>query len=135
MLRSFSSNTWSGVARSQKTVQLLINPSSGGRRVNNVLESAGRHFQGPDWRLLAQVLRGPEEAYVLARASAEAGRWAVLVAGGDGTINEVARGLLGSKTRLGVLPAGTGNGFARALGLPMGMEEACKALLGAESFA
>ncbi len=116
-------------------MQLLINPSSGGRRVNRVLESAGRHFQGPEWRLLAHVLGGPGEAYLLARASARAGRWAVLVAGGDGTINEVARALLGSKTRLGVIPAGTGNGFARALGLPMGIEKACRALVGAGSFA
>src|SRR5687767_4722106 len=95
---------------SQKTIQLLVNPKSGGRKVNRILAAASRHFPAPAWRLLAHVLTGPEEAYLQARKSARAGHWAVLVAGGDGTINEAARALVGSRTRLGVIPGGTGNG-------------------------
>lgn len=52
-----------------------------------------------------------------ARAALE-GYDAVYAAGGDGTINEVATGLVNRKTPLGIIPLGTGNGLARALGIP-----------------
>ncbi len=44
--------------------------------------------------------------------------------GGDGTMNEVAQGLVGSNTPMGVLPFGTGNDFARSAGIPLGMATA-----------
>jgi YegS/Rv2252/BmrU family lipid kinase len=47
----------------------------------------------------------------------------VFSAGGDGTLNDVASGLVNRKTPLGVIPLGTGNGFARALRIPFEAEE------------
>ena len=43
---------------------------------------------------------------------------AVIVAGGDGTVNECAAGLLRSNTAMGIIPTGSGNGFARHVGIP-----------------
>ena len=53
---------------------------------------------------------------------------AVYAAGGDGTINEVASGLVGKNLPLGIIPLGTGNGLARGLGIPTDMD-ACRKVL------
>ncbi|HOX22743.1 MAG TPA: YegS/Rv2252/BmrU family lipid kinase, partial [Elusimicrobiales bacterium] len=58
-----------------------------------------------------------------------AGVKCVAVAGGDGTINDAARALVNSGTSLGVLPSGSGNGFARELGLALDPERALEQLL------
>lgn len=66
----------------------------------------------------------------IARRAAESGRTFVIACGGDGTINEVANGILlsGVDVELGVLPSGTGGDFRRTLGLPHTNREAAAAL-------
>jgi diacylglycerol kinase family enzyme len=60
------------------------------------------------------------------RAIAERGDPLMVVGGGDGTISAAASALAGSKTRLGILPLGTLNHFARDLGIPTELGEAAK---------
>ncbi len=48
----------------------------------------------------------------------------VVAVGGDGTINEVVNGLLGGGSKLGIVPAGTGNDFVRAVNVPLKLEKA-----------
>ncbi len=67
---------------------------------------------------------GPRTAGAIARAAVEAGASMICVAGGDGTINEVAAGMAGSKTPLAVLPAGTANVFAMEAGIGGNMRRA-----------
>jgi YegS/Rv2252/BmrU family lipid kinase len=67
-------------------------------------------------------------AQKLAHAAATAGTELVVAAGGDGTIAEVANGLIGSHARLGVIPLGTANVLAHELGLPFSANALAAAL-------
>ncbi len=60
----------------------------------------------------------PLEATDAARMGLEAGFEYLVAVGGDGTVNEVVNGIVGSKATLGVIPAGTGNDFVRMVGIP-----------------
>lgn len=60
----------------------------------------------------------PMEAVDVAKMGIEAGFTRIVAMGGDGTVNEVANGILGSDVALAVIPAGTGNDFVRMLGIP-----------------
>ena len=70
-----------------------------------------------------------DEATVLARKAAEEGFENVISVGGDGTILEVATGLVGSGCTMGIIPAGTGNDFVRSLGMTVDAELAAKMIL------
>ena len=63
-------------------------------------------------------------AILLAKNASKNGFHYVVAVGGDGTINEVARGLLNTQTTMGIVPRGSGNGLARHLGIPINLTEA-----------
>ena len=69
---------------------------------------------------VTELVRGSGSALAAAVAGELDGADAVLVAGGDGTVNLVANVLAGTGVPLGVIPAGTGNDAARLLGVPLG---------------
>ena len=75
-------------------------------------------WQAADWQVCLRPTEYAGHATVLARQAAEAGHQLVIAAGGDGTLNEVANGVVHTKTAVALLPVGTGNSFARELGLP-----------------
>jgi YegS/Rv2252/BmrU family lipid kinase len=100
-------------------IVVILNPTAHSDRAR---DTWARIQALPGARLLPTA--APGDASRLAREQADAGRTIVVAAGGDGTINEVANGLAGSGTALGVLPVGTMNVFASELGLPTDLEEA-----------
>ncbi len=67
-----------------------------------------------------------EHARKTSRRLAESGARLAIVAGGDGSINSVAQGLVGTETALGVIPLGTGNVLARELGMPLSWRKAVR---------
>jgi YegS/Rv2252/BmrU family lipid kinase len=108
---------------------LIINPFSGKRRAPLVVDRARLMAGELEVSLSVERIKGPGHGAELARAAVRGGAERVLCAGGDGTLNAVAVGLLGSRVPLGVVPMGSGNGYARSLGLPREPREALKVAL------
>lgn len=105
-----------------KSVVLITNPRAGSvsRRTREVIERA----LSADFKLEVFETERRDHAQEMSKEAAERGRDAVVAFGGDGTINEVAQGVVGSDTALGILPGGTTNVMARALGIPKDPVEA-----------
>lgn len=97
----------------------VFNPHSGRNRRRPELAAGIRDFIAA--RTLdagLAVTDGPGHATELARDAVRRGSEVVVAVGGDGTMNEVAQGLIGSPAALALVPCGSGNGLARHLGLP-----------------
>lgn len=103
---------------------MLVNPISGTRDKKILCEMAESRLAkaGFDLDIVYTEYKG-HGAELARRASAD-GVDIVIAAGGDGTVNETAAALLHSKTALGLIPCGSGNGLARTLGIPMDFEGA-----------
>ncbi|MGD2103710.1 MAG: diacylglycerol kinase family lipid kinase [Anaerolineae bacterium] len=98
--------------------RLIYNPTAGPRNVRSDLERLCSFFERQEWTVELRLTEQPGDAARMARQAAADCLDAVIVAGGDGTINEVVNGLMGSETALGVLPVGTGNLWAKELRVP-----------------
>jgi YegS/Rv2252/BmrU family lipid kinase len=114
-------------------IHAIINPISGAGADSNAAQQrvsmieAAAAQRGIEAKTFLTEYGG--HASVLARAAVDVGCESVIVWGGDGTINEAGSALIGSDTVLGVVPAGSGNGLAAALGVS---KDAAKAI--AEAF-
>lgn len=115
-----------------RRVHVIINPASGqDKPMLNVLNTVFREA-GIDWDVF--ITKDAGDAERLAREAAEAGVDAVVVYGGDGTVTEAAAGLVGTEVPLAILPGGTANAIALALGIPTDLEAAA-ALLASDELA
>lgn len=101
-----------------RSAALIYNPTAGRQRHAQVLDAVLAALRKGDFHVEPVPTAGPGEATRLARDRAAEGAEAVFAFGGDGTVREVAAGLLGSRTALGIVPGGTVNVLARSLGLP-----------------
>lgn len=109
---------------------VIVNPkSASGSTRENWAATASElrtHF-GP---YSAAFTKGPGDAVAIAERAAREGRRFIIACGGDGTVNEVANGIIrsGSEAELGILPSGTGGDFRRSLNIPNDPREAARAL-------
>jgi YegS/Rv2252/BmrU family lipid kinase len=109
-------------------VKLITNPNAG---AGNASETADNlklvigYLQKNGVKVDVVFTTPKEEATPVARQAVENGYKIIIAMGGDGTIEAVMRGMVGSKARLGIIPAGTENNIAKSLGIPSDLEEAC----------
>lgn len=105
-------------------VLFIINPKSGTdekkkfpSRVNHILSKDLFSYE-----IAYTAYRG--HAIELASQAAKNGVEVVAAIGGDGSVNEVAQGLLGTNSKLAIIPRGSGNGLARSLKIPRNIDQA-----------
>jgi diacylglycerol kinase (ATP) len=108
--------------------QFIVNPSAGQGKYKQIIQSIHNILSDSGMKYDIKVLEYRGEALSLAKKTAE-DHDVVVAVGGDGTVNEVFSGILGTQAIFGIIPAGTGNGFARTLGLPLSPEKACQVLV------
>lgn len=110
-------------------IPVIFNPTAGGGRARRQRDDLERHVAGRNVSLDWWATTHPGHATDLAAQAVAEERPLVFAFGGDGTYNEVARGLLGSDTAMAVLPAGTTSVLAYELAIPRPVERALEALL------
>ncbi|MCG8608134.1 diacylglycerol kinase family lipid kinase [bacterium] len=110
-----------------KKISVIVNPIAGGKRnsgstVNRVTE----YFFSNGYEKEIRLTNKPGDANIFAKDAIHDRKDLVMVIGGDGTINEVASGLVGCEVPMAIVPVGSGNGLARSLNIPTRIEEACQ---------
>jgi diacylglycerol kinase (ATP) len=108
----------------KKKIRFIINPKSGIGKQKKIEALIDEHIDSSVFDHEICYTQAKAHAIGLSREAAEMHYNAVVAVGGDGTINEVAQGILHSKTAMGIVPAGSGNGLAHYLKIPIKTKKA-----------
>jgi len=109
---------------------VIVNPRSAGGNTREKWSATAGDLRAHFGPFAVAFTRSPGHAAEIAERAARDGRTFIIACGGDGTINEVANGIIrsGVDTELGILPSGTGGDLRRSLGIPLSNREAAAAL-------
>lgn len=105
-------------AENKRKILFIINPHSGIKSKLGFVDLI-EHEIHKDFIVKARLTQRPEHATEIALDAVESGVDAVVAVGGDGSVNEVGKALIGTDVALGIIPLGSGNGFARHLNIPL----------------
>lgn len=105
------------MSRTKPDAVLIVNPNAG--RLPDATRNEAVDALRSRFRIEGYTTTARDSGIALASEAAAAGAELVIAFGGDGHINEVANGLAGTATALGMIPGGTMNVFARVLGIPL----------------
>jgi diacylglycerol kinase (ATP) len=103
-------------------IRFVVNPFSGNTSKRNLEQAILKYldFNQFDYQIIYTEYAG--HAIELTKTAVLEGADIVVAVGGDGSVNEVAAGLIGTSVKMGILPLGSGNGFAKHLGLSRDLE-------------
>lgn len=96
--------------------------------MQSVIHAIGEHWDTPETTLYFQLSRAIEDGKSKTRKALKDNVDTIIVVGGDGMINSIGSELVGTDVALGVIPTGSGNGFARHFDIPLKPEAAAAAL-------
>ena len=106
-------------------IRFIINPISGIGKQKGIEEVIKKHIHFP--YEIVYTKKGGDATELSQKAISDKVD-VVVVVGGDGTVNECAKALIGSSTAMGVIPCGSGNGFSYHIGMKKEVEQAVKQL-------
>ena len=114
----------------KKKISFIVNPKSGTQSKEHILHLLDEKLDR--MKFLSEIVytEYAGHAIEIAAQKAKENEFAVVAIGGDGTINEIARSLVHTKTALGIIPCGSGNGLARHLQIPMEAKKAIEIING-----
>jgi YegS/Rv2252/BmrU family lipid kinase len=107
----------------------VINPISGGKQKDDHEVAIKKHFESLPHAIEFFALDGKNDAQRLKQTLEQLKPHKVVAVGGDGTISLVAKKILGSEMQLGIIPAGSANGMARELNIPLNITDALNVLI------
>ncbi|MDX1286353.1 MAG: diacylglycerol kinase family protein, partial [Draconibacterium sp.] len=115
---------------SQKKWTVILNPHAGGGKGKRDWKRIERHLKKEGFQFESLISEYPKHAISLAKKAVENGSTDIIVAGGDGTLNEVANGIFHQtfcfpeKITVGMIPVGTGNDWIKTFGIPNNYQQA-----------
>lgn len=105
-------------------IHFIINPISGSGKHNLATSYLMQHFPAEEFKMEASYTKHKNHAVDLTKEAIKQNPDYIVACGGDGTINEVASCLIGTKIILGIIPVGSGNGLASNLNIPRDFKKA-----------
>ncbi len=113
-------------------ILFVINPNSGVHGKKNLPGMIEKYIDHNKYELHIEKTEHAGHASEIAASAVKDGFNVVVAVGGDGTVNEVARSLVHTDTALGIIPCGSGNGFARHIGIPVDIKRSIDFINNAE---
>lgn len=112
----------------RKKIRFIINPISGITDKQNIPNLIDEHLDHDMFDYDIAITEYSKHAKEIAHRSVEEGFDVVCAVGGDGSVHEVGTALIGTNTKLAILPIGSGNGLARHMNIPLDVSEAIKCI-------
>jgi diacylglycerol kinase (ATP) len=112
----------------KQRIRFILNPKSGIGKKGNIPDLINQYLDHTMFEYDICTTEYRKHAKTIAFASSQEGIDIVCAIGGDGSVHEVGTALIGSDTKLAILPAGSGNGLARHLQIPMDIKQAILAI-------
>lgn len=108
----------------KKKVIFVINPNSGTQNKKGIFDLIEKYIDREKYEHSILFTEFAGHASEIASIAAAEDAFMIVAVGGDGTVNEIGRALVHTKTALGIIPCGSGNGLARHLMIPMDPKKA-----------
>jgi diacylglycerol kinase (ATP) len=111
-------------------LKVIYNPAAGRGRARRNVREVEEYLRARGARVDCEPSTGPDDLVRIAAESSRAGYDRVVVCGGDGTVNLAIREFDLAKGTLGVIPTGSGDDFAKVMGIPRNIRRACDVVIG-----
>ena len=109
-------------------LKLIVNPAAGRKKAKKAIPAIRQILTEKNINFDIDITSQPGEATYLSQKASKNNFRVIVAVGGDGTIHEVVNGMIEAGCTLGVIPLGLGNDFAKGIGIPFGLQEACLAI-------